>query len=88
MWESFIDRRRASSRVTEATPLDDRGRFTLKPEFRKHVGSRIVQVLTPDGILIMPVRRKLLPGTLPPSLSLDGDALHAEEEAGRRGEPG
>jgi hypothetical protein len=71
--------------VSDATPIDDRGRFTLKSEYRKILGGRIVQVLTPDGVLLLPVPKDLPAGSLPPSLDIDGDALYeADQKAAKR----
>ncbi|HLE97099.1 MAG TPA: hypothetical protein VI997_06995 [Candidatus Thermoplasmatota archaeon] len=69
--------------MTEATPLDDRGRFTVKPEFRKLLGRRVVQILTPDGILIRPLSGKLPRGRLPSAATASGEK-EGLREAGRR----
>lgn len=68
----------------EVSPLDDRGRFTVDPRFRKFLGKRIVQIWTPHGLLLRPISGRLKPGDLPPSLSIDGDALYHAEEAKAR----
>jgi hypothetical protein len=70
----------------ETSPLDDRGRFTVDPKFRKFLGPRVIQILTPDGLLLVPAKRKLDGNALPPSLSVDGDALYEEDEAQARTE--
>ena len=67
--------------MSEVSPLDERGRFTVDPKFRKFLGRRVIQVLTPDGILLVPVKGKLPRGTLPASLSIDGDAAYREERS-------
>lgn len=59
--------------MTEATPLDDRGRFTVDPKWRKLLGRRIIQVWTPRGLLLRPITGKLQPGTFPPSMEASGD---------------
>ena len=65
----------------EATPLDDRGRFTVDPRYRKMLGRRIIQIWTPHGLLLRPVSGRVPPGTLPPALSVNGDELFLEDEA-------
>lgn len=56
------------------TTLDDRGRITIHPEFRKHLGKRIVQVLTPHGVLLRRQADKLShPERLPPAIRATGD---------------
>jgi DNA-binding transcriptional regulator/RsmH inhibitor MraZ len=41
------------------TTLDERGRITIHPDFRDHLGNRIVQVLLPEGVLLRPAARRL-----------------------------
>lgn len=45
--------------VAESSPLDDRGRFTVHPKWRKMLGKRVYQVLMPDGSLLLIPARKL-----------------------------
>ena len=66
--------------MTEASPLDDRGRFTVEPRWRKMLGPRVVQIWTPHGLLLRPVRGKLAAGALPSSLQIEGDELYLEDE--------
>lgn len=42
--------------MTETSPLDDRGRFTVDPKWRKRLGRRIYQIWTPSGLLLVPAR--------------------------------
>jgi len=69
--------------VTKATHLDDRGRITIDRGLRPHLGRRVVQVLTPHGVLLRPVQ-DVLPaeGRLPSALGASGEKA-AAEEAGR-----
>lgn len=71
------------SPVTGTTSLDDRGRITIDRGLRPHLGERVVQVLTPHGVLLRPVP-DVLPskGRLPSALRATGDKA-AAEEAGR-----
>lgn len=56
------------------TTLDDRGRITINPAFRKHLGRRIIQVLLPDGVLLRPAARRLShPERLPNALDATGE---------------
>ena len=64
--------------MTEATPLDDRGRVTIHPSFRSHLGGWVVQVLTPHGVLLRPVDR-LDTSKLPPALRASGEDVGLEE---------
>lgn len=66
--------------MSEASPIDDRGRVTVRREFRAHLGERIVQVLTPHGVLFRPVGR-LDTSKLPPALQAGGEE-GAFDEAG------
>lgn len=68
--------------MAEASPLDDRGRITIKREFRKHLGDRVVQILTPHGVLLHPVPDHLEGEGLPDALTASGEET-ALEEAGR-----
>lgn len=68
--------------MTEASPLDDRGRFTVEPRYRKLLGKRVYQVLMPDGsLLIVPARKLTLEQKrmLGPAGAASGDAGAAEE---------
>lgn len=69
--------------MTEATPLDDRGRVTIRREFREHLGDRVVQILTPHGILLRPVPDQLAPRKgLPDAWTASGEE-EGLSEAGR-----
>jgi hypothetical protein len=65
------------------THLDGRGRLTIRRAYRKILRDRVVQILTPHGVLLRPVpdtlpdRRRL-----PPALRASGEEA-AEDEAGR-----
>jgi hypothetical protein len=59
--------------MTEATPLDDRGRVTILREYRGFVGPSVVQVLTPHGVLLRPAKGKVDPSKLPPALRATGE---------------
>lgn len=43
--------------MTEASPLDDRGRFTVDPRYRKLLGKRVYQIPMPDGLRLVSARR-------------------------------
>lgn len=62
--------------------LDARGRVTIQKAFRKHLRGRIVQILTPHGVLLRPV-----PDTLPDREDLP-DALHSSGEDAALAEAG
>ena len=74
--------------MSETSPLDDRGRFTVDPQFRKFLGKRVVQIWTPHGLLLRPVSGRLPKGTLPPSLEIEGDGLYWADEKRAREETG
>jgi DNA-binding transcriptional regulator/RsmH inhibitor MraZ len=66
-----------------ATRLDDRGRLTIRRAYRRILTGRVVQILTPHGVLLRPVP-DILPdrGQLPPALTTNGEE-EASHEAGR-----
>ncbi len=66
----------------EATShLDERGRLTIDPAYRKVLRGRVVQILTPHGVLLRPVADTLPDrGRVPAALRATGEA---EAEAGR-----
>ncbi|MBI4416787.1 MAG: hypothetical protein HY557_07380 [Euryarchaeota archaeon] len=68
--------------MATATRLDRRGRLTIRREYRKILRDRVVQILTPHGVLLRPVP-DTLPGRrkLPPALRASGEK-EAEAEAG------
>lgn len=64
------------------TSLDKRGRLTIRREYRKVLGARVVQILTPHGVLLRPVPDTLPDhGELPEALVASGEE-QAEGEAG------
>ena len=69
--------------MRDVTRLDERGRLTIRRAYRKVLGSRIVQILTPHGVLLRPIP-DMLPdrGKLPAALTTAGEE-EAESEAGR-----
>jgi hypothetical protein len=68
--------------MTEASPLDHRGRITIQREFRRHLGARVIQILTPHGVLLRPVPDTLPDkGRLPDALTATGEE-DAQAEAG------
>lgn len=67
--------------MSEATPLDDRGRVTILREYRAFVGSDVVQVLTPHGVLLRPAKGKVNPAKLPPALRASGEEEGLAEAA-------
>ena len=71
-------------RVPESTTrLDHRGRLTIRAEYRRMLGKRVVQILTPHGVLLRPVPDRLPDRRrLPPALRVSGED-DAEREAGR-----
>lgn len=69
--------------MPESTPLDARGRVVIQREFRKRLGGRVVQILTPHGVLLRPVPDTLGgKRRLPDALSASGED-EALAEAGR-----
>lgn len=69
--------------MSAASNLDDRGRITIERALRPHLGERVVQVLTPHGVLLRPVSDRLPEkGRLPDALRASGDEA-AADEAGR-----
>lgn len=69
--------------MSEVSPLDDRGRITIRREYRERLGDRVVQILTPHGVLLRPVPDELEEGDeLPEALSASGEQ-DALDEAGR-----
>lgn len=68
--------------MSDVSHLDERGRLTIRHEYRHILGERVIQILTPHGILLRPVPDTLADrGKLPPALQARGDEA-AEEEAG------
>lgn len=66
----------------EATRLDDRGRLTIRRAYRRILRDRVVQILTPHGVLLRPVPDTLPDrGRLPRALAATGER-EAEREAG------
>ena len=64
------------------TRLDDRGRLTIRRAYRKVLRDRVIQILTPDGVLLRPVPDRLPDrGKLPPALTEAGEE-EAEREVG------
>lgn len=39
--------------------LDDRGRVTISPAFRKRLGKKFAQILMPDGVHLVAIPEKL-----------------------------
>lgn len=69
--------------MSEVSPLDDRGRITIRREYRDRLGRRVVQILTPHGVLLRPVSDELqADGELPDALTASGEQ-DALGEAGR-----
>jgi hypothetical protein len=65
----------------EAVPLDDRGRVTIQREYRVFVGSHVIQVLTPHGVLLRPAKGVVDPSKLPPALRASGEDEGLSEAA-------
>ena len=64
------------------TRLDARGRLTIRREYRAILRDRVVQILTPHGVLLRPVPDRLKDrGRLPPALTASGEG-EADREAG------
>src|SRR5687767_4273541 len=59
MWVMLIGGR-MQSLAMETQTWDDRGRLTVRPDFRQRLGpdARFIQVLTPGGILFLQLRDK------------------------------
>ena len=69
--------------MSGVTSLDDRGRITIDRALRVRLGARVVQVLTPHGVLLRPVPDTLPDnGRLPDALGATGEDA-AVAEAGR-----
>ena len=69
--------------MTLPTRLDERGRLTIRRAYRKILRDRVVQILTPHGVLLRPVPDTLPDrGKRPPALTEMGEE-EAEREAGR-----
>jgi hypothetical protein len=68
--------------MSGASHLDDRGRITIERRLRPHLGRRVVQVLTPHGVLLRPVEDTLARGRVPEALAACGESA-AAAEAGR-----
>lgn len=69
--------------MESASHLDDRGRITIERPLRPHLGRRVVQVLTPHGVLLRPVSDTLTAkGKVPDALRASGEKA-AAAEAGR-----
>jgi bifunctional DNA-binding transcriptional regulator/antitoxin component of YhaV-PrlF toxin-antitoxin module len=69
--------------MSGTTSLDDRGRITIDRELRARLGKRVVQVLTPHGVLLRPVPDTLQQkGRRPRAASASGESA-AAKEAGR-----
>ena len=70
------------------TDLDDRGRITIYQPFRRLFrGNRVLQILTPHGILLRPVPDELpARGRLPHALVASGEeeAWHEVKRERRR----
>ncbi len=65
------------------THLDRRGRLTIRRAYRRILGDRVVQILTPHGVLLRPVPDRLLDRRrLPAALKATGEE-EAADEAGR-----
>ena len=65
--------------MTEVTPLDHRGRLTIRPEFRRRLGGRVIQIMTPHGLLLRPVRGSFAKARLPPALTASGEDAGLDE---------
>jgi len=65
-----------SDRVTEAVEhLDDRGRVTVRAEFRSHLAEGYIQVLTPRGVLFHKVPTRKLKTKAPALDNVDDEAM-------------
>lgn len=59
--------------------LDSRGRVTILPALRARLGKRFVQVLTPRGIVLLPLTGKIDWGNAPPDLAMNTRRIAQEE---------
>jgi hypothetical protein len=67
--------------MAEVGRLDARGRLTIRRRYRKILNERVVQILTPHGVLLRPVPDTLPDkGRLPRALTATGED-EADEEA-------
>lgn len=62
-----------------STPIDERGRVTIRSDFRRFFRGRVVQIMTPHGLLFRPV-----PDTLPDGGKLPAALSASGEDAARR----
>lgn len=68
--------------MREVTRMDGRGRVTIRRAYRRIFRERVVQILTPHGVLLRPVPDTLRDGgRLPPALAASGEK-EAVREAG------
>lgn len=83
LWVNYKKCPQHSILMKTATRLDERGRLTIRRAYRKVLRDRVVQILTPHGVLLRPVPDTLPDrGRLPPALTEIGEE-EAEREAAR-----
>ena len=81
--QNFIVAHNAPRIMETATRLDERGRLTIRRAYRRVLRDRVVQILTPHGVLLRPVPDTLPDrGKLPDALTASGED-DAQREAGR-----
>ena len=81
-WAKFNPYPRHAYPMRATSRLDRRGRVTIRHEYRRIFRERVVQILTPHGLLLRPVPDTLPDrGRLPPALTASGEE-EAEREAG------
>ena len=82
LWAKYKNGPQHPISMKAATHLDERGRLTIRRAYRKVLRDRVVQILTPHGVLLRPVPDTLPDrGRLPPALTEVGEE-EAEHEAG------
>lgn len=83
LWAKYKNCPQPPMPVERTTRLDERGRLTIRRAYRRVLRGRIVQILTPHGVLLRPVLDTLPDrGRLPPALTEIGER-EAEREAGK-----
>lgn len=55
--------------------LDDRGRVTVKQQYRERLKDGYIQILTPDGVLFHAVSKKKLKAKAPALMDVDDEAM-------------
>lgn len=74
MWARLMLSKMPLLVMDHETTLDDRGRLTIHPRFRRLLGRRVVQVMTPRGLLVRPRATRIRHAErLPPAIEATGE---------------